>query len=341
MTNETPTLDARINLRMTDLLFQNVDMSQGIVLINGLAVFLILYRYMPVRSLTVWLITLLVITLLRLTLARLYWKRRQQSKPVHKLTTKFFIATYLSAMTWGVLILMVPVNVVWMEAFIAFVMAGISAGSLITGSARLGLSVPYLVLILSSLPYHYAGNGDPPHLAMALMVTLYMFLLIRLAFRIHDMQYASIKSDLENTDMFQVLKRSKRETDDMRLRLQKEVENLPRDLARVDLFFELSPDLFAITDTDGIIHQANTALQEATGMEADEIENQSVFSLLHADDIHNLKEELKELMMDEDEIRCQLRLKYADGNYRPVDFHIIFNNGYFYLAGREAPDAPL
>ena len=74
----------------------------------------------------------------------------------------------------------------------------------------------------------------------------------------------------------------------------------------------------------------------ATGMAADEIGKQPLFSLLHPDDIPKLKGELTELMKDQDEMRRQLRLKYPDGNYRPTDFHIIYNKGYFYLAGREA-----
>ena len=200
------------------MLTDYVSLAQGIVLVNGLVVYLILYQYMPGHHLDTWLIMLLFISVLRLSLARFYWKRRQGSKPLHGLLIMFFFAAYLSAMNWGVLILLVPTKVIWIEAFIAFVMAGMSAGSLITGSARLEVSVPYLVLILATLPYYYASVGDPPHLAMAVMVTLYMFLLIRLAYRIHDMQYASIKTELENTDMFQVLKRSKQETDDMRQR---------------------------------------------------------------------------------------------------------------------------
>lgn len=320
------------------MLFQNVSLSQGIVLINGLVVYLILYHYMPGRNLETWLMALLFIAVLRLSLARFYWNRRQESKPLRGLLIMFFFATYLSALNWGVLILLVPNKIIWIEAFIAFVMAGMSAGSLITGSARLEVSVPYLVLILATLPYYYAGVGDPPHLAMAIMVTLYMFLLIRLAYRIHDMQYASFKTEMENTDMYKVLKRSKKETDDMRLRLQKEVENLPQDLALLDVFFELSPDLLAITDTDGNIHQSNPAVRVATGLEADGTENKSLFNLFHPDDIQDLKRELTELIKDQDEVRCQLRLRYTDGSYRSTDFHIIYSKGFFYFAGRETPE---
>ena len=335
MVKETATLDNRIKVRMTDMLFQNVSLSQGIVLINGLVVYLILFHYIEGYYLSVWLITLLVIALLRLLLARMYWKRRQASKPMGGLLAVFYTATYLSALIWSVLILLVPVSVVWIEAFIAFVIAGMSAGSLITGSARLAVSIPYLVLILASLPFHYAGAGDPPHLAMTVMVTLYMFLLIRLAYRIHDMQFISIKSELENTDMFKVLKRSKQETDDTRSRLQREVENLPQELALLDVFFELSPDLLAITDTDGKLYQANPALKAATGIEAEQVGSVLLFNYFHHTDVHDMKPGLAELIKDQDEMRCQLRLKYADGNYRLTDFHIIYNRGYFYFAGRE------
>lgn len=335
MVKESASMDTRIEVRMTDMLFQNVSLSQGTVLVNGLTVYLILYQYMPGQNLTAWLVTLLFISLLRLSLARFYWKRRQASKPLRGLLVIFFFAACLSAMNWGVLILLVPKNVVWIEAFVAFVIAGISAGSLITGSARLIVSVPYLVLILSTLPFHYASVGDPPHLAMAVMVTLYMFMLIRLAYRIHDMQYNSMRSELENTDMYQILRRSKQETDDMRLRLQKQVDHLPRELAHLDVFFEVSPDLLVIMDTDGKLLQANPAMRDAAGLDAGEVEEQSFFNYLHSDDIHDLKLKLAELIKDQDEMRCQLRLRYADGSFRLTDFHIIYNKGYFCLAGRE------
>ena len=79
-------------------------------------------------------------------------------------------------------------------------------------------------------------------------------------------------------------------------------------------------------------------MRVAIGIEADEIGNQPLFSLFHPDDAHDLKKELVELMKDQDEMRCQLRLRYNEGDYRPTDFHIIYNKGFFYLAGREAPD---
>jgi len=338
MVKETATLDTRIGVRMTDMLFQNVSLSQGIVLINGLVVYLILFHYIEGYNLSIWLITLLFIALLRLLLARFYWKRRQASKSMRGLLAVFFITTYLSAMVWGVLILLVPEEAVWIEAFIAFVIAGMSAGSLITGSARLAVSIPYLVLILVSLPFHYAGVGDPPHLAMTVMVTLYMFLLIRLAYRIYDMQFISIKTELENTDMFQVLKRSKQETDDTRSRLQKQVENLPQELALLDVFFELSPDLLAITDTDGRLFQANPALKVATGIETEKLSSVLLYDYFHHDDLNKLKPRLANLIKDQDEIRCQLQLRYANGNYHLTDFHIICNRGYFYFAGREAAE---
>lgn len=339
MVTETTSLEDRLRDRMTDLLFQNVSLSQGIILCNGLVVYLILYQYMPDNHLDTWVITLLFIALLRLSLARFYWKRRQESKPLRGLLIMFFIASYLSAMNWGVLILLVPGRVVWIEAFIAFVIAGISAGSLITGAASLVVSIPYLVLILCTLPFYYASIGNPPHLAMAVMVTLYMFMLIRLAFRVHDMQYASLRTELENTDMFQVLKRSKQEADDMRLRLQREVENLPEEMVQHDVFFELSPDLLAITDTDGRLHQANPALRDAIGIANDVVETESLVDYFHAGDTRELKLNLEELSKDRDEMRCQLRLKYTDGDYRPTDFHIIYNKGYYYFAGREAAAA--
>lgn len=338
MADASVTLDTRIKDRMTDMLFQNIALSQGIVLINGLVVYLILYQYLQGFYLPAWLVTILVIALFRMLLARVYWKRRQDSKPARGLQVIFHVATCLSGLAWGLVVLVVPDNVIWMEAFTAFVIAGMSAGSLITNSARLIFSVSYLVFILAPLLVYYARIGDPPHLAMTAMVTFYMFLLIRLAFRINGMQYASIRSELENTDMYRVLKRAKQETDGMRLRLEKEVQNLPEELAQLNVFFDLSPNLLCIVDTSGRFIQTNPALREVTGMQVDNGNSETIFDYLQDNDAADLKNILQELKKDLGEIDCRLNLRYADDQYRPTGFHINFNNGLYYCAGREVDD---
>lgn len=335
MTQEPITLETRINTRLTDLLFRNVALSQGVVLINGLVVYMILLHYGEGKSLGIWLISVLLIALLRMLLAKYYWKRRKNSRSTRNLLIFFYIATYMSSAIWGLLILLLPQKVIWIESLIAFVIAGMSAGSLITNSTRLTVSVPYLLLILSPLIFYYAEIGDPPHLAMTLMVTLFVFLLIRLAFRIHAMQYSSIKTELENTDMFQVLKKAKQNADDMRSRLKKEVENLPEEIAQLDVFFNLSPNLLCVTDVHGNIIKANPVLREAMGLDRSDSEQENIFNYLDIDNATSLKNLLEEATQNQDKNHCQLRLKYIDGKYQLADFHIYCHKKLYYFYGRE------
>lgn len=328
--------DSLIETRMTDLLFQNTALAQGIALINGLTVYLILFQYVENYFLPAWLIAVLVISVLRMVIAKLYWRRRKISRPPAQLLVVFLFATYISALTWGMLIKVIPEDILWMEAFTAFVIAGMSAGSLITNSARLNASVPYIVLILIFLPFHYADNGDPPHLAMAVMVTLYMFLMIRLAFRVQDMQYRSNKSELENTELYNILKRAKQDTDEMRESLREKIDELPAELAYLDVFFDLTPDLLCITDINGRLVMANPAILEVMNVDSDDYKSRTLFSFLHDDDITGLKSRLEELRKDQDEERCTLHLRYGDNRYHNTDFHIVYRNDMFYFAGRES-----
>ena len=336
MISKTENLSERINTRMNDLLFQNTPLSTGIALINALIIYLILFQSVENSLLLIWMQTILIASFFRVFITSMYWKRRTESQTAGKLMPAYLLFTYISAITWGVLILVIPERVLWMESVTAFVIAAMSASTLTTNSARLDATVPYMILILIFLPYHFVNQGEPPYIARAIMITLYMFLMIRLSFRIHEIQYHVIRSELENNDLYKILKRAKDDTDTVREDLKEKMESLPQELAHLDIFFDLSPDMLFITDTDGRLVLANRAILQATSMDENDYKSRSLFSYLRDDDTGGLNARLENLRKDQDEERCSLHLKYSENDYRLTDFHIVYDDGYFYFAGREA-----
>ena len=333
-------LHSRINTRLNDLLFQNTPLTQFVVLVNSLIVYLILYQYLQGTAVGLWLLVITQIAVFRLILSRLYWRRRKRNGNTARLLQLFFILTWLSAVIWGLLIFIVDGQELWMESFVAFVIAGMSAGSLISNASRRLASVPYLVLVLAPLPYHFATLGNPQHLAMAVMVALYLVLMVRLSYRIHDMQYHAYRSELENEDMYRILKRAKRDTEDTRSRLETEREKLPDEMAMLDVFFDIAHERLAIINSKGRFVQANTSFLEATGLEQDEYHKHNIYDYIHEDDMSLLRHNLDQLKKDRDVEHCRLRLRTAGGGFQPLDLNLLSYHDLYYLSGRDAPPEP-
>ncbi len=193
------------------LLYSNAPLAYRLSLLNAILVYAVLASHVKQEPLLAWLVTVLGITVLRYLIVAAYWRSATAGTAARTWAARLRIGALLAALAWGCLIIVPGIGApIWIQSFSAFVIAGMSTAALISLSALPSISVPHIVLILLPLPVTLALHGDPPRLAMALMATFYLFLLVRLVYRVHDIIVTGIRLRLQNEEMFRIFAKASR-----------------------------------------------------------------------------------------------------------------------------------
>ncbi len=83
-----------------------------------------------------------------------------------------------------------------------------------------------------------------------------------------------------------------------------------------DRFFNLSPDIMAIADFNGVLLQVNPAWEKILGMTAAETREQNLRAFLHPDDLQPTEKVLEQLISGKPVIGFENRYRCRDGSYR-------------------------
>ncbi len=325
---------AQARTQLIELLFRNTPLSYSLTLINSVLVFLVLEEYVPRLELILWLVAVIVVTLFRLFIVRGFWNKKPGQQHAEFYLKMLLVGTHLSALIWGVLIL-VPgeYTLDWIESFIAFVLAGMSAGVLLSLSPLISAAIPYLLLILMPLTIYFYQQSDFPHFAMGLMATLYLVLLVRLVFRNHQLLADTIRQDIENRNLFTFLDRAHQETGLLRVQLDQQLENMPGLLREKSRYFDLVGTPALITDMAGNIRLVNPTLLQLLGKEAGMVLGSAITEYAEQEDGRIIREILDKIGSGQTGISSQFSLRTSTGNH-PVyrwdinhDQQVIFWSG--------------
>lgn len=177
-----------------------------ISIINAGLTYYVLKDIAQPRRLMIWLAALLGITIIRSFLVSVFWRMNQDGPYVSLWVTFYVISIYISALCWGVLPLFPSfMTTNWSESFIVFLIAGMSAGGLISLFPLLRAAVPFFIIILFPLIYILGSDAEPSHLVMSVFVGLYLIFLIRSAFILNSVAKKSIRLEIENENLFDFL----------------------------------------------------------------------------------------------------------------------------------------
>lgn len=195
-----------------EMLFRNAPTTYYITLFNTLVVFLVLREYIDADYIFFWFCALAFLILLRILVATIFWRHSEDPRRSQKLYYFYLVLMHCSALVWGLLVyLPLSSDIIWIHAFISFVIAGMAAGAMVTLSVSLLASIPYLVLILVPFSYYFLAFNTMPHQVMGIMALLYLLLLVRLAVEINRNIKSTIKIQSENEELYQFLKKASRD----------------------------------------------------------------------------------------------------------------------------------
>lgn len=102
------------------------------------------------------------------------------------------------------------------------------------------------------------------------------------------------------------------------------VLNQKRVQEELNSFFELSPDLLAITSKEGFFRKTNIAFKEVLGYKQSEILDKSICSFTHQDDYELINEALKNVEFEPKELRARFISKQGDIKW--LNWRFRYNN---------------
>ncbi len=197
-----PRLEASVGWELMNVLRRQLPFS----LLNGVALALIVAIVLrdQVSSwwLASWLGFMLTVAAASYLFVHLFNGQRRGPPKLVVWRRRFTLCALAAGLGWGLSgYLLLPPDSIVHQAFISFVLGGICASAIPVLSGALYMVMPYIVLILAPLASRLFLFGDESHLAMAVMVLLFIALYLKMAWEIHLNLVASLKLRCENEEL--------------------------------------------------------------------------------------------------------------------------------------------
>ena len=174
----------------------NLLPSSLAVTVNSIIIAIVFWGITNKTLLLIWLFTITSMLLLRNIKARSYLKNHKtlSLEAQEKLFKNLALFTAL-IMSVGITSLL-PENRPFYQAFLTMIMAGLSAGTVMSLSIYKDLARNYLIILLVPFIYSMYNLGSDIHILMALLIALFLMLLITFSKEYHDSIVEVITSKL-------------------------------------------------------------------------------------------------------------------------------------------------
>lgn len=272
--------DRLIRTEQVKLLYAKAPMAVTATLVNAPLLVVILWDEVRHAALVSWLIYMITLSLGRAWLRHEYWRRPPSPIKESYWATGYLSGIALSGLGWGsVGVFLFPAASLPHQLFLAFVLAGMTAGSVAACSAMMVGFLLFAVPVLIPFTLQFLAQGDDLHLAMGGMIALYGILLVLIARTMNRTIITSLNLRFENRDLISYLGAAKghaeRLNDELtfeiteRKRVQKERERLITELqdalANIKVLRGLLPicsHCKKIRDDEGAWHMVEVYVRE-------------------------------------------------------------------------------
>ncbi|WP_373035835.1 EAL domain-containing protein [Sulfurimonas sp.] len=174
----------------------NLLLSSFAVVVNALIITVAFWNIADKALLSVWLLSVSLIFLIRNINVRLYLKNIENFS-LYSQEKLFINLALLTALIMGAGIsYLLPENKPFHQAFLTMIMAGLSAGIVMSLSIYKNLAKNYLIIFLVPFIYSMYSLGSDLHILMSILITLFLLLLIGFSKKYHNSIVEVIRSKL-------------------------------------------------------------------------------------------------------------------------------------------------
>jgi PAS domain S-box-containing protein len=190
-------------------LYEHTVFGSLATLINGSVLVFVLRHQVSALKLSLWLCAAVLVSLLRLSLYRGYFKVNPSEDETNIWRIRFTASLFFTGVLWGTaaLFLFPSGGPIAYQAFIALISGGMVAGAV--GSFTADLATFYLFSIPALMPIivRFFLQGSEIHVAMGLMVFLFLLIMSLLALRNHREYVRLFALKYENSELVATLRK--------------------------------------------------------------------------------------------------------------------------------------
>ncbi|MEZ5668300.1 MAG: PAS domain S-box protein [Alphaproteobacteria bacterium] len=277
-------------------LYGTLPLAVAISLVIAVVLAAMQWNAVPRTNAVIWLAILVVVGGVRTGLSILFTARGGETGDHRVWLLRFRVGAAVAGMAWGLgSYLLFPPGDIPHQVFLAFAIAGISAG------AASSMSADRMSLLLFATPalvtpvVMFLADGGGLQIAMGAMIALYFAFVAQSTWRSH---------------------RWLKELVDLRSKAMDRAEQLRASESRYQDLFENSTDLIQAVAPDGRIMFVNRAWRETLGYADDEIVGRSIFDFISEASRPHCMDLFRQIMSGDDAGLATVELQARDG--RPV-----------------------
>lgn len=238
-----------------DLLYKNAPLAYAVTLVNGAILAFVLSEHVATPVLMAWYGALVSVTAIRAVFVRRYARVRPGPDAARWWNSVYVAGTAVAGSVWGAAaFVLFPSTAMAHQVFIAFVLAGMSAGSITVLAYRMETSLAFLLPVLLPLIFRYLTLGTQLHIAMGVMTSIFLVAMVVSALNF----YRSVRTSLR-------LRLDKRELENEITRRNRAEEALSLEKNRLQTVISSIGEGVALVDANGTIEYLNPAAEKICG----------------------------------------------------------------------------
>jgi diguanylate cyclase (GGDEF)-like protein/PAS domain S-box-containing protein len=168
------------------MIYGNAPLALITSLLNSFILVYLLWPVLDHSRLSFWLLAICLISLLRLLLTHRFNKTKPDENRIDRWSKRAMAGAILAGLGWGAAsYLLFTVDSLPHQVFLAFVIAGTTAGAVATLSAQRTAIISYILLATLPLAYRFFTAAHDFNVAMGVMILLFALLTISMALRFY------------------------------------------------------------------------------------------------------------------------------------------------------------
>jgi len=218
-------MDKQVYAEQVTLLYRNTSLAYTVTLINGLITVFIERDQVPFINLVVWLGCLTAVTLARSIMTYAYFHTRPSGVKIRFWGHAYLVGSGLAGITWGSAALyLFPEHSLGHQVFIAFILAGMTAGGISVLAARLEDAVAFMLPALLPLAAQFLLQENELAKVMGGVTLLFLAGMLIAARNINRMILNTLQLNLEKQTLLMRLEADKATTERLNTELLTEID---------------------------------------------------------------------------------------------------------------------
>jgi PAS domain S-box-containing protein len=206
------------------LLYEQLGLGAIASVVNAAILCLLLWAVQPAAMLGAWFALIVVVNLPRYWLVSRYRRVSDIRPNVAPWARGIIISNLASGLVWGAgAYVLFPETSLPHQVFLAFILAGMTAGAVPLYSAMRGAYAAYMLPALLPFAWRLADGGSQVHIYMALLVMFFTLVLLISSRRTHATIVESLKLRYANNNLLGTLTTAQQELEANNRKLQKNV----------------------------------------------------------------------------------------------------------------------